>query len=72
MTTNPNEKFSTAISTLRPNTEYFYNGTIETENDFNNVNWVTGEDSNGWAISTTTCPHSELTWTAVKTEMDKL
>jgi hypothetical protein len=23
-------------------------------------------------ISTTTCPHSELTWTKVKEEMDKL
>ena len=42
------------------------------ENDFNNnVQWVTGEN-NGTAITTGTCPHSEITWTKVKEEMDKL
>ena len=41
------------------------------EEAFNDIDWVTGEE-NGTAIVTKTNPHSELTWTAVKTEMDKL
>jgi hypothetical protein len=39
---------------------------------FNKVRWVTGESSDGTAIETTTNPHSEITWTKVKEEMDKL
>ena len=31
-----------------------------------------GEDSDKNAITTTTCPYSEITWTKVKAEMDKL
>jgi len=38
----------------------------------NNIEWKTGVDSNGITTSTTTNPHSELTWTKVKAEMDKL
>jgi hypothetical protein len=49
-----------------------FNGEVTTEAEFNKVNWKTGEDSNGSMISTTTCPHSEITWTKVKAEMDKL
>ena len=46
---------------------------ILTEDDFNNnIECVTGATENGSAITTTTCPHSEITWTALKTEMDKL
>ena len=43
-----------------------------TEEEFNKVLWKTGENETGEAITTTTCPHSELSWIAVKTEMDKL
>jgi len=70
------KKMIKAIKTLKPNVEYFY--TTEkalgesTEEDFNKIEWVTGEDSGGSAITTTTCPHSEITWTKVKEEMDKL
>jgi len=66
------DKFYTAVKTLKPNTEMTWSGEIETENDFNKVQWKTGEDSNGAMISTTTCPHSEITWAKVKEEMDKL
>jgi len=67
-----NEKFFTAILTLRPNTELSLLGKIENENDFNNnVTWNTGVDGEK-AITTKINPHSELTWTAVKAEMDKL
>ena len=65
-------KFTKAVSILRENTEMFFYGNIETQEEFNNVQWVTGTDDTGTAITTNTCPHSELTWTAIKTEMDKL
>jgi hypothetical protein len=45
---------------------------MASESDFNNnVQWVTG-DNDGTAITTGTCPHSEITWAKVKEEMDKL
>ena len=39
---------------------------------YNNIGWVTVEDSNGIAITTNTCPHSEISYAAVKAEIDKL
>ena len=65
-------KFTKAVSILRENTEMIFYGDIETEEDFNNVEWVTGADDKGTAITTKDNPHSELTWTKVKEEMDKL
>ena len=66
------KKFVTAVRNLRADTEMAFNGEVTTEAEFNKVNWKTGEDSNGSMISITTCPHSEITWTKVKEEMDKL
>jgi len=65
-------KFDQAIRNLKPNTQYIYEGKIETEEDFNKVKWVTGVNSDNEAITTLINPHSELSWTAVKAEMDKL
>ena len=65
-------KFVTAVRKLKADVEMAFNGEITNESEFNQVKWKTGEDSNGGMISTTTCPHSEITWTAVKAEMDKL
>jgi len=66
------EKFFTALNTLRANTECTVNGNIVTEDNFNNnIQWTTGVDGE-MAITVSSCPHSELTWTAVKAEMDKL
>jgi len=67
-------KFTTAINNLKTNVEWTYNGNNElnSEEEFNKILWTTGIDSNGSAIQSTTCPHSEITWTKVKTEMDKL
>jgi len=66
------EKFFTALNTLRANTECTVNGDIVTEDNFNNnIQWTTGVDGE-MAITVPSCPHSELTWTAVKAEMDKL
>ncbi len=66
------EKFWTALNTLRANTECTVNGDILTEDDFNNnIQWNTGVDGE-MAITVSSCPHSEITWAAVKAEMDKL
>ena len=62
----------TAVRNLKADTEMAFNGEITNESEFNQVRWKTGEDSDGGMISTTTCPHSEITWTKVKAEMDKL
>ncbi len=67
-----NFKCMKAIRTLRPNTECIIRRPINEETDFNTIEWVTGTDDTGGAITTTTNPHSELSWAAVKAEMDKL
>tara|TARA_R100000388_G_C7174238_1_gene125460 strand:- start:10 stop:228 length:219 start_codon:yes stop_codon:yes gene_type:complete len=70
---NVNDKLHTAITTLKADVQYACLGDILTEENFNNnILWNTGVDENGTAITTTTCPHSEITWTKVKAEMDKL
>ena len=66
------KKFVTAVRNLRADTEMAFDREITNESEFNHVKWKTGEDSDGGMISTTTCPHSEITWTKVKAEMDKL
>lgn len=66
------EKFWIALNTLRANTECTVNGDISTEDDFNNnIQWNTGVDGE-MAITVSSCPHSEITWTLLKAEMDKL
>tara|TARA_Y100000289_G_C3880686_1_gene128512 strand:- start:473 stop:691 length:219 start_codon:yes stop_codon:yes gene_type:complete len=66
------DKLFIAIENLRNNTELTFRGLIVNENTFNTIEWNTGVNDNDEAIITTTCPHSELTWTKVKEEMDKL
>ena len=69
-------KLYKALEILKPNVQWTLvddtNETSLTEDLYNKIEWVTGEDSNEIAITTTTNPHSEITWTKVKTEMDKL
>ena len=65
-------KFVTAVRKLKADVEMAFNGDISNESEFNQVKWKTGEDSDGGMISTTTCPHSEITWTKVKAEIDRL
>ena len=66
------KKFWTAILTVKPNTQLTVNGDITSQDDFdNNILWNTGVE-NGNAIQSKTNPHSEITWTKVKAEMDKL
>jgi hypothetical protein len=65
-------KFTTAINNLKSNVEWTYNANNElnSEEEFNKILWTTGIDDNGSAIQSTTCPHSEITWTKVKELMD--
>ena len=66
------EKFYSAVRTLRANTEVVVYGDVTNEDEYNNnVKWVTGT-SNGEVTTTNSCPHSEITWTLVKAEMDAL
>jgi len=65
-------KFLKAIKSLKSGVEFSQKGDITTEAEFNQVNWVTGEDAEGTAITTTTNPHSELTWTKVNNAMTAL
>jgi len=66
------EKFWKALKILKSNIQATVHGNITSEDDFNNnILWVTG-DNNGTGITTKNNPHSEITWTKVKEEMDKL
>jgi len=66
------DKFIKAVKILKQGTEFSLVSPVDDESGYNKVLWNIGVDDNGSAIQSTTCPHSELTWTAVKTEMDKL
>ena len=67
-------KFHTAMKNIKSDAKYVVSiKTPESEEEFNsNVKWITGATENNTAILSDTNPHSELTWTAVKAEMDKL
>ncbi len=69
------EKFRIAVETLKSGATFSLNYTNETEMSealFNTIDWITGADEQNIAITTKTNPHSEITWAAVKAEMDKL
>jgi len=61
------QKCADAIRILKTSAEFRFTGLIESEEDYNKIEWKQSDDS-----FSTTNPHSELSWTAVKTEMDKL
>ena len=66
-------KSSEIIKILKPDTQYVNSigGLPSTEEDFNKIQWVVGIE-NDQAILSTANPHSEITWTKLKAEMDKL
>ncbi len=66
------DKLYLALQTLKNGVEYAFDNAEVNETSFNDIKWVTGVDAGGSAVTTTTCPHSEITWTLVKAEMDKL
>jgi hypothetical protein len=61
------QKCADAIRILKTSAEFRFTGLIESEEDYNKIEWKQSDDS-----FSTTNPHSELSWSAVKTEMDKL
>jgi len=61
------QKCADAIRILKTSAEFRFTGLIESEEDYNKIEWKQSDDS-----FSTTNPHSEITWTAVKAEMDKL
>lgn len=64
------EKFWKAIMIVKDNVELTVNGDITSQEDFdNNIMWNTGVNGDS-AIQSSTNPHSEITWTAVKELMD--
>lgn len=65
-------KCADAMNKIKATAQFIIRGNIDSESDFNKIEWVTGADENGDAITTTINPHSELTWSLVKAEMDKL
>ena len=67
-----NTKACIAIQKVKEGVQFSFTGDILTEADFNKINWKTGVDIEDASIMTTTNPHSEITWTKFKTEMDKL
>ena len=65
------DKFFIAVKTLNANANYTYQGNPPTtEEEYNNVNWITGVDEQEKNVFGN--PPSEITWTKVKEEMDKL
>ena len=65
-------KCGDVMNKIKPSAQFIIRGNVDSESDFNKIEWVTGADENGDAVTTTTNPHSELSYTAVKAEMDKL
>ena len=66
-------KFGKAIENLKPSTAFSYHEEVPTtEVLFDKVECITGVEENGVAITTTVNPHSELTWSKVSAEMDRL
>ena len=55
------------MQTIKSNIECVIVGDLKTEEDFNKILWRQDDES-----MSTNNPHAELTWTAVKAEMDKL
>ena len=64
-------KIVKAINILKETADFKIIGDILTEEDFNKIEWVVSTNGDQAVLSTTN-PHSELTWEAVKAEMDKL
>jgi len=69
-----NIRFSKALHSLKPETGFCYRGNYPmTEEKYATVEWATGVEADGeTAITTTVNPHTELTWSAVNAEMDRL
>ena len=67
------KKFSNTMQNLKDEAEFVYSaGYPVTEEKYATIEWVTGKNAEGSAETTTVNPHSELTWSKVSAEMDRL
>ena len=68
------QRFSDAMSNLKPDAGYVYSGDFPmTEEKYATVEWATGVEADGQtAITTKVNPHTELTWSAVDAEIARL
>ena len=70
------EKVCLAIKNLKSDAEFTFDGEINSESDFNKIRWVVDVDNSNAdfpkAVTSTTCPHAEITWSLFKAEYDKL
>tara|TARA_R100001377_G_scaffold85_1_gene109 strand:- start:971 stop:1336 length:366 start_codon:yes stop_codon:yes gene_type:complete len=60
-------KLHKAIKNLKSTAEVSVSGDIETEADFNKIQWLQANKT--WSL---TNPHSEITWSTLSTEMTRL
>ena len=61
------EKLHKAIKNLKSTAETSVSGDIKTKSDFNKIQWLQADKT--WSTNN---PYSEITWTKLKAEMDKL
>tara|TARA_R110002051_G_scaffold325431_1_gene427778 strand:+ start:699 stop:1067 length:369 start_codon:yes stop_codon:yes gene_type:complete len=68
------KKFTDALNNLKLEAGFCYRGNYPmTEEKYATVEWATGVEADGeTAIITTANPHSELTWTKVNAEMQRI
>jgi|6_EtaG_2_1085325.scaffolds.fasta_scaffold23211_3 hypothetical protein len=70
---NKKFRFANAMWNLKPDVGFAFSGEYPmTEEKYATIEWVTGENENGIAITTTVNPYSELTWEKVNAEMTRL
>jgi len=70
---NKKFRFANAMWNLKPDIGFAFSGEYPmTEEKYATIEWVTGENENGIAITTTVNPHSELTWAKVNDEMTRM
>jgi hypothetical protein len=67
MIISTNVKCCSAIKTLKADAEFRFTGLINSEDDFNKIEWKQSDDS-----FSTTNPHSEITYAKIVEEMNKL
>jgi hypothetical protein len=61
------QKCADAIRILKTSAEFRFTGLIESEEDYNKIEWKQSDDS-----FSTTNPHSEITYAKIVEEMNKL
>ena len=64
------DKFYAAIKTLKASAICSVNNDMQNESDFNKVEWITGENSNGTAILSSNPSDFGITWSEIATAIE--